>query len=54
MTDYDERQAGLEQAGVDLLLSLFRLDKRVRLLGVSLSALNTDDESESPQLSLEL
>jgi DNA polymerase-4 len=54
MPDYVERQAGLEQAGVDLLLSLFRLDKRVRLLGVSLSALNTDDESESPQLSLEL
>jgi DNA polymerase IV len=54
MPDYVERQAGLEQAGVDLLLSLFPLDKRVRLLGVSLSALNTDDESESPQLSLEL
>jgi DNA polymerase IV len=54
MPDYVERQAGLEQAGVDLLLSLFPLDKSVRLLGVSLSALNTDDESESPQLSLEL
>jgi DNA polymerase IV len=54
MPDYVERQAGLGQAGVDLLLSLFPLDKSVRLLGVSLSALNTDDESESPQLSLEL
>ena len=33
---------------------LFPLDKSVRLLGVSLSALNTDEEPESPQLSFEL
>jgi DNA polymerase-4 len=51
---YVESRAGLGQAGVDLLRQLFPLDKSVRLLGVSLSALNTDEEPESPQLSLEL
>jgi DNA polymerase-4 len=51
---YVESRAGLGQAGVDLLRQLFHLDKSVRLLGVSLSALNTDEEPESPQLSLKL
>lgn len=51
---YVESRAGIEQAGVDLLRQLFPLDRSVRLLGVSLSALNTDEEPESPQLSLEL
>lgn len=51
---YVESRAGLEHAGVDLLRQLFPLDKSVRLLGVSLSALNTDEEPESPQLSLKL
>jgi DNA polymerase-4 len=51
---YVESRSGLDQASVDLLLSLFPLNKSVRLLGVSLSALNTDNEPESPQLSLEL
>jgi DNA polymerase-4 len=54
MSGYVEHQAGLEQASVDLLLSLFPLGKSVRLLGVSLSALNTDEETSSPQLSLQL
>ena len=49
-----ESRSGLEQPSVDLLKMLFPLDKSVRLLGVSLSALNTDEEPESPQLSLEL
>ncbi|QRM34491.1 DNA polymerase IV [Microvirga sp. VF16] len=51
---YVESRLRLDQASVDLLLLLFPLNKSVRLLGVSLSGLNTDDESESPQLSLEL
>jgi DNA polymerase IV len=54
MSGYVEHQAGLEQADVDLLLSLFPLGKSVRLLGVSLSALNTDEETSSPLLSLQL
>jgi DNA polymerase-4 len=51
---YVESQSGLDQASVDLLRQLFPLDKSVRLLGVSLSALNTDEEAETPQLSLQL
>jgi DNA polymerase-4 len=54
MPGYVEHQAGLEQASVDLLLSLFPLGKSVRLLGMSLSALNTDEETSSPQLSFQL
>lgn len=51
---YVDSQSGLEQASVDLLRQLFPMDKSVRLLGVSLSALNTDDEPESSQLYFEL
>lgn len=51
---YVESRAGLEEASIDLLRQLFPLDKSVRLLGVSLSVLNADEEPESPQLSLEL
>jgi DNA polymerase-4 len=51
---YVESRSGLDQASVDLLRQLFPLDKSVRLLGVSLSALNTDEEAETPQLSLQL
>ena len=54
LTGFVESRSGLEQPSVDLLKMLFPLDKSVRLLGVSLSALNTDDEPESPQLSFEL
>jgi len=51
---YIESRPGLDQTSVDLLVSLFPLNRSVRLLGVSLSALNTDEDSESPQLSLQL
>jgi DNA polymerase IV len=51
---YVESRSVLDQTSVDLLRQLFPLDKSVRLLGVSLSALNTDEEAETPQLSLEL
>jgi DNA polymerase-4 len=51
---YVESRSGLDQASVDLLRQLFPLAKSVRLLGVSLSALNTDEEAETPQLSLQL
>ena len=54
LTGFVESRTGLEQPSVGLLKMLFPLDKSVRLLGVSLSALNTDDEPESPQLSFEL
>jgi DNA polymerase IV len=54
MPGYVEHQAGLEQAGVDLLRQLFPLGKSGRLLGMSLSALNTDEEPSSAQLSLQL
>jgi DNA polymerase-4 len=37
-----------------LLSSLFPMAKGVRLLGVTLSSLNTDEESEGRQLSLGL
>lgn len=51
---YVESRSGLDQASADLLRQLFPLDKSVRLLGVSLSALNTDEEAETPQLYLQL
>ena len=51
---YAENQGSLEHATFDLLQALFPLDKSVRLLGVSLSALNTDQEPDSPQLTLAL
>jgi DNA polymerase-4 len=54
LTGFVERRSSLEQASGDLLRMLFPLRKSVRLLGVSLSALNTDDELESPQLAFEL
>jgi DNA polymerase-4 len=54
LTGYVESRSSLEQASVDLLKMLFPLDKTVRLLGVSMLALNTDEGAESPQLSFEL
>jgi DNA polymerase IV len=54
LTGYVDSRSALEQASVDLLRQLLPMDRSVRLLGVSLSALNTDDEPESPQLSFEL
>ncbi|WP_262029664.1 DNA polymerase IV [Microvirga sp. Mcv34] len=47
-------RAELEATSFDLLSGLIPFPKAVRLLGVSLSALNTDEESETPQLSLAL
>jgi DNA polymerase-4 len=44
----------LEEIGLDLLSALFPMPKGVRLLGVSLSALNTDAAPKDPQLSLAL
>ncbi len=52
LTGYAENQEWLEHAAFDLLQALFPLDKSVRLLGVSLSGLNTEAETESPQLTL--
>ncbi len=54
LTGYVENRSALEHASIDLLKILFPLDKSVRLLGVSLSALNTDDKTEDPQLSFAL
>lgn len=54
LTGYADSQGWLEHAAFDLLQALFPLDKSVRLLGVSLSALNTDEEPDSPQLALAL
>ncbi|WP_312897045.1 DNA polymerase IV [Microvirga soli] len=51
---YVESRWGLDQASVDLLRQLFPLDKSVRLFGVSLLALNTNEEAETPQLPLQL
>jgi DNA polymerase-4 len=49
-----ESRSVLEQVSLDLLSPLFPMDKGVRLLGVSLSTLNTDDEPDDGQLSLAL
>jgi DNA polymerase-4 len=51
---YVESQGGLERASFDLLNTIVPVDRSVRLLGVSLSALNTDQEPDSPQLTLAL
>ncbi len=42
----------LEGAALDLLSQLFPMPKGVRLLGVTLSTLNTEDEAPSQQLVL--
>ncbi|MFC1457394.1 hypothetical protein ACETIH_11850 [Microvirga arabica] len=47
-----ENRATLDQTGKDLLVGQFPFGKSVRLLGASLSSLNTDEEPESPQLCL--
>jgi DNA polymerase-4 len=51
---YIESEPDLDHAATSLLSMLFPIDRAVRLLGVSLSTLNTDDDAESPQLSLNL
>ena len=49
-------QDELRRASFDLLQTVFPIEKSVRLLGVSLSTLNTDTDQreDSPQLSLQL
>lgn len=54
LTNYVESQGELEHTTYALLQAVFPLDKSVRLLGVSLSTLNTDQEPESLQLALQL
>jgi DNA polymerase IV len=49
-----ESRSGLERVSLELLSSLFPMAKGVRLLGVTLSSLNTDEETEARQLSLAL
>jgi DNA polymerase-4 len=50
-----ESRAVLEKAGLDLLSSLFPLGKGVRLLGVTLSSLDTEEEPDArAQLALPL
>jgi DNA polymerase IV len=49
-----ESRSGLERVSLELLSSLFPMAKDVRLLGVTLSSLNTDEETEARQLSLAL
>ena len=44
----------IERIGIDLLARLFPIQKGVRLLGVSLSALVTDPREESSQMHLAL
>ena len=49
-----ESRSRLEQVSVELLSPLFPMSKGVRLLGVTLSSLNTVEESGTRQLPLEL
>lgn len=49
-----ENRAILEAASFELLTALLPFPKAVRLLGVSLSTLNTDEDAEAQQLSLAL
>ena len=44
----------IEQVSLELLSALFPLSKGVRLLGVTLSSLNTEAEPRDPQLALTL
>jgi DNA polymerase-4 len=49
-----ESRSGLERVSVELLSSLFPMGKGVRLLGVTLSSLNTVEATETRQLPLAL
>jgi DNA polymerase IV len=53
LTGEVESRSVLEQISLELLSALFPIRKGVRLLGVTLSALNTDRETELRQLSLD-
>lgn len=54
LTGLVESRSGLEEIALGLLESVFPIGKPVRLLGVSLSTLNTEEKPQSPQLSLSL
>jgi DNA polymerase-4 len=54
LTGTVDSRSVLEEVSLDLLSALFPIRKGVRLLGVTLSALHTDDEPDAPQLSLGL
>jgi DNA polymerase-4 len=54
LTGTVDSRSVLEEVSLDLLSALFPIRKGVRLLGVTLSALHTDDEPGAPQLSLGL
>jgi DNA polymerase IV len=54
VTELIESRTDLDEIAMGLLVSVFPMGKPVRLLGVSLSTLNTEEESQSPQLSLGL
>jgi DNA polymerase-4 len=54
VTGLIESRTDLDEIAMGLLVSVFPTGKPVRLLGVSLSTLNTEEESQSPQLSLGL
>ncbi len=47
-------RSAIEQISLELLSALFPLSKGVRLLGVTLSSLNTEPEPGDPQLALTL
>ena len=49
-----ESRAAVTKASLELLNLLFPVRKGVRLLGVTLSSLNTENETEPSQLSLTL
>jgi len=47
-----ESRSVLEKVSLELLSSLFPMRKGVRLLGITLSSLNTEEEPETRQLTL--
>jgi DNA polymerase-4 len=49
-----DSKAALEHASVELLKPLLPVSKGVRLLGITLSALEADENQVSPQLALAL
>ncbi len=49
-----ESRSAVEQVSLELLTALLPLSKGIRLLGVTLSSLNTEPEPGDPQLPLAL
>jgi DNA polymerase IV len=47
-------RATLERVSLDLLSAVLPVDQGVRLLGVTLSALGTEEHARAPQLALAL